>query len=181
MGVSVSSPIDAWVECRDLLDLDDLVVMGDALVGRWSKFNAASGLPLSTLVEAVDAAPARNVRRLRAALQLIRPRAHSPAETRLRLLLVRSGLPEPVLNYEATSASGEWLGRVDMAYPSRRISIEYEGEHHFQDPAQYRKDIERRERFADAGWRTIRVTSDHVLHPEVLIARVARHLGVDLP
>ncbi|MCU1527057.1 MAG: hypothetical protein JWP75_820 [Frondihabitans sp.] len=154
--------------------------MGDALVGRWSRFGAASTLPVSKLVEATDAAPVRNAGRLREALELIRPKSRSPAETRLRLLIVHSGLPEPVLNYDATSASGEVLGCVDLAYPSRRIAIEYEGEHHFRDRAQDEKDIERRERFADAGWRTIRVTSEHMLHPNILVARVAHHLGIEL-
>lgn len=37
-GLRISTPLQAWLECSELLDLDDLVIMGDTLVRRRSPF-----------------------------------------------------------------------------------------------------------------------------------------------
>jgi very-short-patch-repair endonuclease len=174
--IPVSAPVRAWTECRTLLELDDLVVVGDALVGRWSEIAGASGLPLRDLEAASAACLGRGTRRLQESLALVRVGSRSPAETRLRLLLARGGIPEPELNFEARTPRGAWLGIVDFAFPDVRLGLEYEGEHHFSDIATFHADIERRERFAEAGWRTIRVTSEHLRQPDALVARVRRHL-----
>ena len=179
-GVAVSTPPVAWAESRTVLTLDDLIVAGDALVSRWSPVPDPFRPTVAELLEA-----ARNVGKgaavLRGALEEIREGSRSPAETRLRLLLVRSGLPQPELNFDAYDSRGRWLGCVDIAYPQQRVVIEYEGEHHFTQAEQYRTDIDRRERFAEAGWRTIRVTKEHLQrNPAALVARIARHLAARL-
>jgi very-short-patch-repair endonuclease len=69
----------------------------------------------------------------------------------------------------------------DLAYPNERIAIEYEGEVHATDLQTFRDDIERRERFEDAGWRVIRVTADHLRKPAVLLARITRALAERRP
>ncbi len=43
---------------------------------------------------------------------------------------------------------------------------------HRVDLDTFRDDIERRERFEDAGWRVIRVTADHLLRPNALVDRI---------
>ena len=102
--------------------------------------------------------------------------AESPMETRLRLLLTRSGLPEPRLN--PAIRIGDQTLHPDLLYPQWRVAIEYEGEQHRTDERQWRHDIWRREVFEDAGWRQIRVTKDDILkEPEALLARVARILA----
>jgi hypothetical protein len=60
------------------------------------------------------------------------------------------------------------------------LSIEYEGDEHRTDPQRFRRDIARRERLADAGWRTIRVTEAdlHGRAAHDLVALVARCLSV---
>ncbi len=47
---------------------------------------------------------------------------------------------------------------IDLAYPDWLIAIEYEGEHHLTDPAQWAKDIRRHELLESLGWIVIRVT-----------------------
>jgi hypothetical protein len=178
-GVPVVPPLVAWAQCAELLQLDDVVALGDALAGRWSRLAEARERSLAELQAVIDGWDGRRgARRLREALELIRANVWSPKETELRLALVRAGLPEPpALNVEFKADDGTWLGIVDMAYPERRLAIEYEGDGHRLDKGQWRSDIARRERFADAGWRTIRVTDDDLVSPRILVARISGHLA----
>jgi very-short-patch-repair endonuclease len=78
------------------------------------------------------------------------------------LRIVRAGLPEPKINLHVPEARYDGIvPMVDLAYPEFRVGIEYEGDHHRQ-PVQFRRDIRRYERFADAGWSIVRVTGDDV-------------------
>lgn len=178
-GLPVVSPIDAWVQCGEWMALDDLVAMADALMGRWSKEPRARGRPRSELeVAVVQRAGQRGVRLLREALDLARPRVRSPQETALRLLVVRAGLPEPEINADVYDDSGRWLGMSDLVWPAVRVVVEYEGDHHRVDAEQFEKDIRRRERYAEAGWRLIRVTkSDLYGHSGELTRRIAGALA----
>ena len=118
----------------------------------------------------------RGAARARSALRDVRVGAESPMETRLRLLLMRSGLPEPQLN-PAVTAGGRVL-HPDILYPAWRVAIEYEGDHHRTDDRQWRDDILRAEWFAHGGWHVVRVTKHDLLkEPEQLLARVCRTLA----
>ncbi|WP_345376314.1 endonuclease domain-containing protein [Frondihabitans cladoniiphilus] len=178
-GLPIVEPIHAFIQCAALLPLDDLVAMGDALVGRWSSFDEACQQPRARVEEAVrDFTGGRGSRRLSAAMALVRVGCWSPQETALRLLLQRAGLPEPELNSACCDGLGRFLGRPDIVYRWARVAVEYEGDHHRTDADVFQQDIERRERFADAGWRTIRVTkADLYSRPEEVVARVKRALG----
>ncbi|AMM19133.1 hypothetical protein AX769_02025 [Frondihabitans sp. PAMC 28766] len=178
-GMPLTAPIETWAECRTVLGLDDLVILGDALTGRWSKTSRASELALDDLRAAAAKTTGRGVARLRDAAVLMRAGSRSPQETRLRLAIVRAGLPEPLMNVDEYDGAGLWLGFVDFSYRQQRLVLEYEGDHHRVDRKTFLNDIARRERFADAGWRTLRVTSRD-LTPSTLplfIARLARHLS----
>ena len=114
----------------------------------------------------------RGARRMRAAIALLEPRADSPMETRLRLLLLRAGLGRPVANQDVV-VDGGWLARPDLSYPDLRIAIEYDGDHHRTNRRQWQRDIGRRRVLEDAGWLVIVVTADDVLRrPEQLVERV---------
>jgi hypothetical protein len=177
-GVPVVAPVDAWVQCASLLPLDDLVAMADALLGRWSKAPEARLRPLTELRAAAAAAGgARGVVRLREALELSRPNVRSPKETALRLLVVRAGLREPELNADVDD-DGTWLGMSDLVWRRERVVAEYEGEQHRLDRHQFEKDIRRRERYAEAGWRIVRVTrADLTLFRSELITRLRSALA----
>ena len=99
-------------------------------------------------------------------------------ETRVRLLITRGGLPEPVIHHTIYSRNGDYIGTPDLAYVDAKIAIEYEGSQHRNDPVIYADDIERREQMQEAGWYVIRVISDHVFkHPVWLVARIGRVLA----
>jgi hypothetical protein len=97
--------------------------------------------------------------------------AESPQETRLRLLIVRSGLPVPVAQFRVFDDDG-LVARVDFAYPDLRIAIEYDGLGHGGRSA-FLKDRRRLNRLVAAGWIVLHVTLDDMRHPEQLAAQVA--------
>jgi hypothetical protein len=177
-GLPVVAPVDTWVQCASLLPLDDLVAVADALLGHWSKAPEARLRPFTELETAAAAAGgARGVVHLREALELSRPNVRSPKETALRLVVVRAGIREPELNADVDDA-GTWLGMSDLVWRRERVVAEYEGEQHRLDRHQFEKDIRRRERYAEAGWRIVRVTrADLTLFRAELITRLRSALA----
>lgn len=173
-GFTVPNPIRVWIQLAPLLSVDELIVVGDYLVRRKS--------PLATLDELLETISrlrrVRGVRKLRAAGPSIRARTDSPAESRTRLVLVHGGLPEPVIGLEVLDRDGYFIGTPDLAYEVEKIALDYEGEIHRVDGQTFQDDIERRERFQDAGWRHIRVTRDHLARPHTLVDRVGFALAV---
>ncbi len=156
-----------------VLSIDELVVAGDFLVRRKRPL---STLPL--LREAVARmARMRGASRLRQAVQEVRPGTDSPPESRVRLVIVRSGLPEPTVGHTVIDTDGYFVGTPDLAYIPERIAIEYEGDGHRTDARVFRDDIARRELFEIAGWRVLRVTSDDLRDTVHLVERVRRLLA----
>ena len=156
-GVPVSRPERLFIELGALLGLDDLVAAGDHLVHA-PRF-AERGRPWSTIsrLELAAEETRRGAHAARLALPHVRSGVESPMETALRLLLVRSGLPEPICGFELKDASGRRIGWFDLAWPERRVLGEYDGDQHRTSTTQYEKDIVRFDRAADARWRVLRV------------------------
>lgn len=156
-GLPVPAPVEVLLELAGMLGHDDLVRAGDALVRRTD--------PLSSLEE-LRAAIAQGhgrpgLRTLRTAAEWVRPRADSPMETTLRLALVRAGLPEPNINHVIDIGDGR-SAHLDLAYPSHRLAIEYDGDHHRTDDRQYHLDGDRLWRIEKRGWRIVRLNRSHM-------------------
>src|SRR5438309_10547204 len=66
--------------------------------------------------------------------ELAEPAAESPMETRLRLLLIFSGLPRPEAQARLYGKRAEFLGRVDLFYRSPSSAIQYAGRTHRDSP-----------------------------------------------
>jgi hypothetical protein len=114
---------------------------------------------------------ARGIRRLRAALDLVDGGAESPQETRLRLILIRGGLPRPVTQIPVTDDRGRVVRRIDMGWPDWRVGVEYDGEQHFTNASGYEADIDRLDFLAARKWNIVRVSSRHMKAPEEIVAR----------
>ncbi|OZM78745.1 hypothetical protein [Pseudonocardia sp. MH-G8] len=101
-------------------------------------------------------------------------RAGSPMETRLRMLIVQAGLPRPEAQWvvqDENSRTAVWL---DLAWPDRRIGIEYEGEGH-TDRDQVLRDIGRYTGLVDKGWRIYRYTKLEILRqPGLVVGQLGR-------
>ncbi|MFD0784884.1 endonuclease domain-containing protein [Micromonospora azadirachtae] len=83
--------------------------------------------------------------------------AESRPESRLRVRLVRAGLPRPVTQHVITRA-GRFVARVDLAWPEFKIAIEYDGLWHL-DPEQFHRDRQRLNRILGDDWIVLHVTS----------------------
>lgn len=169
-GVLVSGPHQLYVELASVLSLVDLVVVGDALV-------RTSGVTPESLVAACRASTDRHAgAALRAAL-LVRAEVDSPMETRLRLLIVLAGLPEPTVNYKIRDERGVVVRRLDLSYPQVKLIVEYDGRQHVEVIANWNSDIDRREELDEDEWRLLVVTGEGIYKdPQRTVTRVHRAL-----
>ena len=174
-GLPVVRADEVWAQLATELGLDDLVVLGDAILQAYSDVHGV----LDALRGAADVPYRAGAARLRRAVVEMRAGSASPGETRVRLLLVRAGVPEPTLNAPVTRADGFVLGHGDLVWAARRVVLEYEGDHHRVDREQFRYDIDRYERFQEAGWTVLRVTADDLAAPRsaALVRRVRSLVG----
>ncbi|GAA5145122.1 hypothetical protein GCM10023321_02520 [Pseudonocardia eucalypti] len=163
----------AWDLARRL-PLLEAVVAVDGLA-RQGRFD-----PAELLARRRDGPGARGCRRLDAVVDLADPRAESPPETRLRVLVVRAGLPKPEVQYEVRDEYGFTLARADLAYPDARLAIEYDGAVHF-DRLHNQRDQDRDARLASHGWLTLWVRADGLGKGALnTVARIARTLAIRL-
>jgi very-short-patch-repair endonuclease len=81
----------------------------------------------------------------------------SAAEVRLERLLVRSGLPRPVRQHHV-SHGGSTI-RVDLAYPDRRLAVEFDSLRWHTGRAKLENDAERRNLLRAASWQLVTVTA----------------------
>lgn len=148
----VSPPVTAWIESATLMNLDELIIMGDGLVRRLG--------PLATMDEVTAAVEdhrgCRGHRRLAAALTMMRPGTDSARETELRLLIVRADLPEPEVNGVIRNRFGAAIAHGDLVYRTHRLLVEYDGGGHLEE-RQFAIDIRRLNEIGEERWRVIRV------------------------
>ncbi len=171
-GMMATHPVDTWCALSAILSIDELIVIGDHLVRRQHP-----DATMDDLRRAVARYAGRHgAKKLRLALELVRPRTDSPKETELRLTLVRGGLPEPAVNVPVRDGAGRHIKLGDLVYEDERVLVEYDGEQHRTDPAQYAKDARDLERAQAAGWRTIRIRRDDRV-PAAIVARVRAALS----
>ena len=112
----------------------------------------------------------RGLVNLRRVAALAEPRAESPMETRLRLLLVLSGLPAPEAQVEIRDDEGRFVGRPDLYYAPQRLGLEYDGGIHRQQLAE---DNRRQNLLLRAGVRLLRFTAADVMsQPGLVVAQV---------
>jgi very-short-patch-repair endonuclease len=155
-GLAISTPVQAFLDLASVgVNLVDLVIAGDSLV-------KATKLSPAALVEAADEWHGRHAKKARRAARLVRAGVDSPMETRLRLLLVLAGLPEPDVNFILRTPDGSWRRRFDLCYPGARLIIEYDGRQHAFDREQWSNDIARREELDGLRWRLVVIESDGI-------------------
>lgn len=99
----------------------------------------------------------RGIRQVDQVLDLHDPGAESPKETWLRLLVIRTGFPRPRTQIPVRCGVKQYY--LDMGWDDLKIAVEYDGDHHRSDPAQFARDVIRLEDLARLGWIVIRVTA----------------------
>jgi len=163
-----------WLQLAPECTVDELVELADAMTCRQHAVTT-----LNHLGAVVEAAPgARGISLARTALSLACAGTDSIPETDLRLLLVRAGLPCPVVNLPIYDEVGRVLYLLDLGYEGTKTAIEYDGAIHVADRRKMESDAARRRYLEDHGWRLITVTSaDLVRNPLGIIDSVRRALA----
>lgn len=170
-GVRVSVLADLFVELAEELSLVELVVAGDWMVRR-------HGVRIKHLREAAKRATGKAGSLARRASRFVRRRVDSPMETRLRMLIVLAGLPEPEVNMSINDEYGVEIRRYDLSWPEARVVVEYDGRHHVERVEQWERDLIRREAIDDDDWRIVVVVAKGIYrNPEETIERIFRVLS----
>lgn len=169
-GERVSAPYQMFIELAGVLSLLDLVVVGDAFVRVFD-------IKADRLVAACAKAEGPHTAVARRAAAYVREEVDSPMETRLRMLIVLAGLPEPEVNHKIRDEYGAVVMRFDLSYPALKLIVEYDGRQHADDTTQWNRDLERRESLDDEEWRIIVVTAKGIYRePAKTLARVRKAL-----
>ncbi|HEV1992141.1 MAG TPA: DUF559 domain-containing protein, partial [Candidatus Dormibacteraeota bacterium] len=115
---------------------------------------------------------AKGIGRLRRVVDLAEPKAESPMETRLRMLLVLARLPRPEIQVSIYDKKGRFLGRPDLLYRNQCLAIEYDGGNHRDRLVD---DNRRQNGLVGAGYRLLRFTAADVYGPPDIVAMQVLH------
>ena len=114
----------------------------------------------------------RGIVAVRDLIPLADPRAESPMESEVRLMVHDSGLPTPELQYEIVDLHGRtW--RLDFAWPDQCVAVEYDGFDWHSDRDQFQRDRQKRAALNEMRWTLISVVFDDVReHPAAMLRRI---------
>lgn len=170
-GMPVTTPVRTAFDLGRQEHLAPAVAAVDALCRRH----------LVTVAEIADYICAhrglQRARTLLTRLPLIDPRAESPMESRLRVLIATSRLPAPTPQFEVRDDSGRFVARVDLGWPKWRVAAEYDGDQH-REQATFRRDAARLNALWEAGWEVLRFTApDLTDHPAETVRQLTTALA----
>ncbi|NMM94744.1 hypothetical protein [Bifidobacterium oedipodis] len=190
-----TSPACTWAMMSSIITLEELIVLGDAMMRRDKRLRRASISDFIAYLDSVDdwlkqpenkgKRSFRGMRNCRRALRLMRECSDSSQETRSCIALMRYGFDHPEFNYPIRNPKNGKTLYIDMAYPEFRVAIEYEGSHHAD---QWLADVTRQQLIEDEGWDYSQITKLNLGNDqseEKLAQRVAqsieRQTGVLVP
>ena len=165
----MTTPERTWRDLAGVLPEGALLAVTDQLLARWCS--------RADLERQLAGRPTgRGCARARAVLPVADPAAESPMESVLRWLVHAAGLPAPVLQYVVRDDAGRFLARADLAWPDRRVLVEFDGDVHRERDV-FVGDLRRQNRVVSAGWTVLRFTSADTLgRPDDVVAGIRRAL-----
>lgn len=135
-GIRLTTPEQTFRDLAQLLNLLDLVVLGDSLVKK-------QRCTPEGLVAMAAAAKGPGAAACRAAAAFVRAGVDSPMESRLRMLIVLAALPEPTVDHRIYDRWGGLVFRFDLTYLGYGLIIEYDGRQHAESSTQWEWDVSR--------------------------------------
>jgi very-short-patch-repair endonuclease len=168
-GMPVTTPERTWRDLAGVLLPAALLAVTDQLLDGWCTRDQ--------LAEQLRRRPSgRGSARARTVLPVANRLAESPMESVLRWLLHEAGLPAPQLQFVVRDGTGRQLARADLAWPDRRLIVEFDGQVH-RERGVFVADLRRQNGLVAAGWTVLRFTSADVLgRPESVVALIRRAL-----
>ena len=133
-GLHVSNP------ARTAFDLGRFRRRGAAVAGLDALMQVCPYSPEDVMVLTKRYRGRHGVARLKAVLPLVDGGAASPWETFWRLLVIDSGFPTPTTQIPVFDEEGQPVRVLDFGWEEYKVAVEYDGEQHQSDRAQYLKD-----------------------------------------
>jgi hypothetical protein len=170
-GLPVTTPERTFLDLAAKLPAGELLAFADAAL----RARLATMPSLQAIVARHSGC--RGVAKARRVLEHANPAAESPRESMMRWLFVEAGLPTPEVNVNIYDLDGVFLARADMLFRQARVIVEYDGDQHRTDRAQFVHDIQRTTRLAAAGYLVLRFTgTDLMTRPRWIAETVAAAL-----
>ncbi|HVV76394.1 MAG TPA: DUF559 domain-containing protein [Mycobacteriales bacterium] len=169
-GTLVTTPRRTAFDCARWLSVVEAVVVADALA------HARLITPATFLAFVQRHRGLRGVVQADRVARLVEPLTESPMESRLRVLLIGSGIGVPIAQFEVRMPDGMFVARADFAYPQQRVIVEYDGAQHWD---QRGADDRRRDAMRALGWTVLVASrSDYYVSPDAFVAQVRHALAV---
>jgi hypothetical protein len=167
-GVLMTTPLRTVFDCGRWLPVVEGTVVADAI-------SHSGAITLDELTAYTRSHRAlRGIRSLDAVLDLMDPKSESPMETRVRVLVVRAGIPRPESQVVIRDPAGGFVARADLGYREQRVALEYDGAVHWE---QRRADDRRRDAMRALGWTVIVVSrEDYYDDPDNILRMVRKAL-----
>src|SRR5215475_487649 len=166
-GIPCTSPVRTAVDLARLRSRLDAIAVLDAAI------RSGQATPGAVMEELDRHAGLRGVVQARQLAPLADPRAESPMESRLRLILHEAGLPRPTPQLWVPDDSDCLRYRLDLGWEREQVGAEYDGECHL-DRRQLRHDRERHNWLAARGWQLRYFTDRDVFQRPADIAALMR-------
>lgn len=168
-GIAVTSPRRTVIDSARMLPLVEAVVIADQALSQ-----KLVELP-DLIADAAALGRRAGGRAARHAMSLADPGGQSPAETRIRLILVQAGF-EVDTQVEISDSNGKFIGRVDMKLRNSPVVVEFDGRVKYGlngdvEVAHWKEKL-RHDELGDAGHPAVRVIWNHLARPEGILRRV---------
>lgn len=166
-GIWVTSALRTALDLCRCLPLPEAVAVTDSALRRALVTVEELTAALCALPPGVGRAQVARV------LRLIDPESGSVLESLCRVLLQQAGVGPEHTQMVVRTPGGQWIGRVDFAWPSAGLVVETDGFAFHADRASYRRDRRRGNALVLAGWRVLRFSWEDVVHaPDEVVAAV---------
>ena len=156
-------PLLLWAQMAVYLALEELVVLGDAMMRRSYYHVHVTPNDFRTLLDLLPSTfPHR--KKCEKAVTLLAENTDSCMESRLRFRLMKIGFGPFLVNYRLTlNTHDRKTAFLDIAIPDLKIAIEYSGKFH---SGQWTSDEARRTALASAGWQVLSVRAETLRDPK---------------
>lgn len=159
------APILVWAQLAVHVPLYSLIALAESIIAaNPDTFDASQFTAFAT-----DAPRFMGKTRCMTASAYIQNNVLSPSESKGRLTLIAHGIPCPETNYTVPNAafsSSKASMSLDMAWVEFQVGVEYDGDQHRTDKAQWRRDQEKREYLRRQGWIIICITADDLANEQ---------------
>lgn len=164
-GLRITTPLRTVLDLARSLPLSEAVAAADSALRR----GLLTIAELKAGLRRMPNGPGRS--RVARVLAMVDPASGSVLESLCRVLFALRGLPAPVTQHWVRATG--WSGRVDFAWPERRLVVETDGFAFHSDRTTFRLDRRRDNALQREGWRVVRVTYEDVLRaPDYVVGLV---------